>query len=153
MDETLQGPAGDAYLLATFLLGEATFGVRAEEVQEVVRPGKITRVHNAPAYVVGIRNLRGRIVTVIDLAMRLALGQVDVGSETRILIMDWQGEPVGLMVDQIADIISVSADGIEPPPANVHGVRARNLRGVCRSNERLAAILDLGTTLDLNNAD
>lgn len=147
--ETVVG--NDVHLFSTFLLGEAVFGVRAEEVQEIVRPGNITRVHHAPAYVVGIRNLRGRIVTVIDLAMRLELGNVELGLHSRILIIDWQAEPIGLLVDEISDIVAVGEGSIEPSPANIHGVRGKNLRGVCRNNERLVAVLDLSAALSLES--
>jgi purine-binding chemotaxis protein CheW len=136
-------------LVATFFLGEAVFGVRAEDVQEVVRIGRITSVHRAADYVVGIRNLRGRIVTVIDLGLRLHLAPVNISAESRILITDWKGEPIGLMVDEVADTISIDPDKIEPPPPNVHGVRASNLMGVYRVSDTLVAILHLGATLEL----
>lgn len=137
----------DGGLYATFLLGEAAFGVAAEQVQEVVRPGSITPVHHAPPFVLGIRNLRGKIVTVIDLAVRLDLGSAEVGPDSRVLIVDWQGEPVGLLVDSVADTVAIDGEGIEPPPANVHGVQARHLRGVYRGTERLVAVLELGVVL------
>ena len=132
----------DTLLVATFLLGNAAFGIGAAQVQEVVRLGEITPVHHAPPYVVGIRNLRGRIVTVIDLRARLNLGTMVNGAESRILIVDWQGEPIGLLVDSVADTISVSPADLGPPPPNVNGIQSRNLRGVCRSGERLVALLD-----------
>ena len=67
--------------------------------------GELTPVRHAPDYVAGIRNLRGRIITVIDLCVRLGLGAVEIGPESRILIADWKGEPVGLLVDRVADAI------------------------------------------------
>jgi purine-binding chemotaxis protein CheW len=140
----------DSQLVATFLLGKAAFGIGAAQVQEVVRLGDITPVHHAPPYVVGIRNLRGKIVTVIDLRARLDMGIVDGGAESRILIVDWQGEPIGLMVDSIADTISVNPADIMPPPPNVHGIQSRHLTGVCRSGERLVALLDHGAVLQLD---
>ena len=82
----------DSQLVATFLLDKAIFGIDAQQIQEVVRTGDITPVHHAPASVVGIRNLRGRIVTVVDLRARMELGCTSIGSENRILIVDWEGE-------------------------------------------------------------
>ena len=95
----------------------------------------------------GIRNLRGRIVTVIDLRTRLELGRVAVGPESRILIVENQGEPVGLLVDQVADTSEVNAADIQPAPPNVNGVQSRHLRGVCRNGARLVALLDLAAVL------
>ena len=134
-------------LAATFMLGQATFGVDTAQIQEVVRLGNLTPVHHAPAYVVGIRNLRGRIVTVIDLPTRLDLGRVAVGPESRILIVEGQGEPIGLLVDQVADTIDVNPADIQPAPSNVNGVQSRQLRGVCRHGARLVALLDLTAIL------
>ena len=135
-------------LVATFLVGKTTFGLDTVRVQEVVRVGDITPVHHAPPYVMGLRNLRGRIVTVVDLRVRLELNATDLGAESRILIVDWQGEPVGLLVDRVADTIGVNPDEIEPPPPNLDGVQGRNLRGVCRNSAGLVALLDLAPVLD-----
>jgi purine-binding chemotaxis protein CheW len=133
----------DSLLVTTFLLGEAAFGIDAQQVQEVARLGDLTAVHHAPPYVVGIRNLRGRIVTVIDLRTRLGLGHVTGAHDNRILIVDYQGEPIGLLVDSVADAVSVNASALTPPPPNLHGVQSKNLRGICQGGERLVALLNL----------
>jgi purine-binding chemotaxis protein CheW len=151
MNQEVPVQTDEPQLVATFFLGDAVFGVRADEVQEVVRPGDITPVHEAPDYVVGIRNLRGRVVTVVDLAMRLDLGKELLGPESRILIFDWQSEPIGLLVDRMGDTISAGAAQMEPSPANVNGVQARNLRGVFRGAERLVAILNLAAALEMQS--
>jgi purine-binding chemotaxis protein CheW len=144
-DENIQ--TDDGLLIAGFLLGEAAFGIDAQQVQEVARVGNITPVCYAPPYVVGIRNLRGRIVTVIDLRVRLGMGKVIGAPDNRILIVDWQGEPIGLLVDSVSDTFSTTAAALAPPPPNLHGVQSKNLRGVCRGGDRLVALLDLGVVL------
>ncbi len=143
-----QDIVGDEILVATFLLGQALFGVDTSQIQEVVRVGEITPVHHAPNYVAGIRNLRGRIVTVIDLRTRLDLGKIEYSSETRILIVECQNEPVGLLVDQVAETVAVDVNSIQPPPSNVNGVQSHNLRGVCRATDRLVAVLNLEPVLN-----
>jgi purine-binding chemotaxis protein CheW len=137
-------------LVATFQLGsdDGVFGVDATLIQEVVMVGELTPVRHAQAYVAGIRNLRGRIITVIDLCVRLGLGAVEIGPESRILIADWKGEPVGLLVDRVEDAVQVEAGGLEPAPPNLHGVQMQKLLGVFPSGERLAALLDLAAVLD-----
>ena len=135
-------------LIATFELGsDGVFGIDATLIQEVVMVGEITPVRHASDFVAGIRNLRGRIITVIDLCVRLGLGAVAIGPESRILIADWKGEPVGLLVDRVADAIALEADELEPAPPNLHSVQMQKLRGVFRSGERLAALLDLSAVL------
>jgi methyl-accepting chemotaxis protein len=137
-------------LVATFQLGSdgGVFGVDATLIQKVVMVGELTPVRHAQAYVAGIRNLRGRIITVIDLCVRLGLGAVEIGPESRILIADWKGEPVGLLVDRVEDAVAVEAGGLEPAPPNLHGVQMQKLLGVFPSGERLAALLDLAAVLD-----
>lgn len=137
----------ESLLVATFFLGEAAFGIDAQQVQEVARVGDITPVHHAPPAVVGIRNLRGRIVTVIDLRERLGLGGVQAGRDNRILIVDSFGEPIGLLVDRVGDTVATSPDSLSPPPPNLHGVQSRKLQGVCRGGDRLVALLDLAAVL------
>jgi purine-binding chemotaxis protein CheW len=139
-------------LAATFLLGQAVFGVDTACIQEVVRLGDITPVRHAPEFVVGIRNLRGRIVTVIDLRARLRLGRIEPGPETRILILDGHGEPIGMLVDQVADTITISTAQIQPAPPNVNGVQSRNLLGICRGGGRLVALLDVAAVLEVDAA-
>lgn len=140
-------------LISTFQLGgdDGIFGIDATLIQEVVMVGELTPVRHAPDYVAGIRNLRGRIITVIDLCVRLGLGIVEIGPESRILIADWKGEPVGMLVDRVADAIAIGADHLEPAPPNLHGVQMQKLLGVFRSGERLAALLDLAAVLDTDD--
>lgn len=137
-------------LLVTFLLGDGAFGINADLVQEVVKVSALTPVHHAPEYVLGIRNLRGRVVTVLDLRMRLDLGVSTRASENRVLIIDWQGEPIGLLVDKIADTISVASDEIETTPQNLHSVQQKNLIGVTRQGDRLVAVLNIDVVLQVS---
>jgi len=138
---------GNALLVISFNLGAAVFGIDARQIQEVSRVGAITRVHHAPEDVIGIRNLRGHIITVIDLRTRLQLGRVETTPASRVLIVEGQGEPIGLLVDEVADTINVNPADLQPAPANVNGVQSRNLRGVCRHGRSLVALLDLATVL------
>lgn len=144
--------AEEDLLIATFQLGDCVFGLDATLIQEVVMVGELTPVRDAPDYVAGIRNLRGRIITVIDLRVRLGLGFVEVDRESRILIADWKGESVGLLVDRVADAISMDARNLEGAPPNLHGVQMQKLRGVFRSGGRVAALLDLNAVLGANVA-
>ncbi len=143
----------EGLLIAAFMLGDATFGVNAQLVQEVVRVGDITCVHHAPAAVIGIRNLRGRIVTVVDLAVWLELGCATLGPDARLLIMEWQGEPIGFLVDVVTDAITVTEDRIAAPPASIDPVLRRNLRGIWREGDRLIALLDPSALFQWDDAD
>jgi len=136
-------------LTATFYLGEdGLFAIDAILIQEVVVLGELTPVRHAPDFVAGIRNLRGRIITVIDLSARLGIGSVEIGPESRVLIADWKGEPVGLLVDRVADAIALEPGSLEAAPSNVHGVQKQKMRGVFRSGQRLVALLDPAAVLN-----
>jgi purine-binding chemotaxis protein CheW len=136
-------------LISTFFLGDAAFGLDTAQVQEVVRVGDITPVHHAPGFVVGVMNLRGRISTVIDLGIKLELGQVQTGVDTRIFIVDWQGEQIGLLVDSVADAIAVDRSDLKPAPENVRGMQCRQFKGVFQIDGRLIALLDTAEVLDI----
>jgi purine-binding chemotaxis protein CheW len=132
----------DSFLATGFMLGTAAFGVDARLVMEVVKVGELTRVHDAPDGVVGIRNLRGRIVTVVDMATHLGLGSVSIGPETRLLIMEHQGEPYGFLVDEVTDAVALDEDAIGALPPGLSPPLRERARGVFRKEDRLMAILD-----------
>jgi purine-binding chemotaxis protein CheW len=134
-------------LVATFFLGDAAFGLNTVQVQEVVRVGSITPVRHASEFVLGVMNLRGRIATVIDLAAKLELRRTEIDEDSRIFIVEWEGEQIGLLVDQVADAIAVDGALIKPAPENVRGIQGRQFKGVFHANGRLIALLDMETVL------
>jgi len=136
------GSVEDMLLVVGFTLDKAFFAVEARLVQEVVKVGEITPVFAAPPGVLGIRNLRGRIVTVIDMAAHLGLGGVTTDTGNRLLIMEHQGEFFGFLVDALTDTFTLEAGSIDAAPANLEPELRNRLRGVWRDAERLTAILD-----------
>ncbi|HUI55918.1 MAG TPA: chemotaxis protein CheW [Bryobacteraceae bacterium] len=134
-------------LATTFYLHDALCALDASLVEEVVRLRRTTPVPHAPEYLLGVMNLRGKIVSVIDLARKLELGAAEPGEKSRVYIVRDRSELVGLLVDCAAEVIEFDAAGLEPPPANVRGVEGRFLRGVARAGGRLAAVLDADAVL------
>ncbi len=132
----------DALLVSVFRLGEALFGIPAAQIQEVVQVGSLTPVHHAPECVAGIRNLRGRIVTVVDLKSKLQLGRVEHGTDSRILMVDSDGELVGLLVERVEDTIFLDTRTVSPAPTGMHGLQGPAFRGVYRFDGRLLSLLD-----------
>jgi purine-binding chemotaxis protein CheW len=139
-------------LILTFLLDGTVYGIDTSEVQEVTRVGKITPVHSAPTYVAGVYNLRGHIVTVIDLRLRLELGSVDNDLDRRMIIVKWKEELIGLLVDCIYNTVTTDPDRFALSPANMNGVSGCNLRGIFQSNENLVGMLDLDVVLTPNDS-
>lgn len=143
MEKTDNMEAADDGLLVTgFTVADASFGIDARLVLEVVKVGEVTPVHGAPSGVSGVRNLRGRIVTVVDMAAHLGLGSIELDPETRLLIMDWQGESFGFLVDAVTDAIALNAERIGTPPDGIAPELRSRLTGVWRKNDTLTAIID-----------
>lgn len=134
-------------LLVTFGLGGAWYGLAASQVQEVILVEDNTVVYHAPAYVRGIINLRGKIVTVLDLETKLGLPAPTVSEESRILIVAWNHEQVGLLVEMVSEVITLNEDQIGEVPMNISEGLSRFLSGVYTSENRLIGILDLEKVL------
>jgi len=137
--------------MATFYVGNALFGMDILKVQEINKSLDMTSVPQAPEYVKGILNLRGQIVTIIDLGIKLGLSKIEIGPETRNIIVNSKNEYIGLLVDKIGDVERTSEDKIEAPPANIGGVKAKYFEGVCKKENRLIGILNLEKVLTEEN--
>ena len=133
--------------LATFYLGEALCGMDILKVQEVNKSMEMTKVPHVPEYIMGILNLRGQIVTVIDLGKKLALPPTEVSDDTRNIIVNSKTEYIGLLVDRIGDVVEVDWDKVEPPPANIEGVQAKYFEGVFKAENSLIGILNIEEVL------
>ncbi len=130
-------------LFSTFCIQDNMYCVNAIKVQEVINIGHITPVHQqVKSYIVGIINLRGRIVTIIDLAEKLGLLKTKIKKTTGIFILDCDGEYVGLLVDKIGDVIRIDRDLITAAPGNIQGVSGKYFDGVYQADSKLIAILN-----------
>jgi purine-binding chemotaxis protein CheW len=133
--------------LATFYVGESLCGINILNIQEINKNVDITHVPQAPAYVVGVLNLRGRIVTVIDLGEKLELSPININKKNRNIIVDSQDEQIGLLVDSISDVLLARSDRIEPAPANIGGVKGKFFKGVFKTEDKLIGVLDIEEVL------
>jgi len=138
----------DTVELASFFVGEALCGMDILKVQEINKLIEMTRVPQAPEYVLGILNLRGEIVTIIDLGKKLGLKSTELSDKTRNIIVNSRGEHIGLMVEKISDVVQAKFEKIEAPPANIGGVQGKYFTGVLKTKDRLIGILDVGKVLE-----
>lgn len=129
--------------LVSFLIENEEFGVDILNVQEIIRPVDITRVPNAPAFVEGVINLRGRIVPVVDLRKRFNLPRRERDKNSRIIVVELGDKIVGFMVDAVREVLRVDAGVIEPPPELAIGIDAHYITGVAKLDDRLLILLDL----------
>jgi purine-binding chemotaxis protein CheW len=144
----ISAPAGGAtVLLATFFVREALCGLDAAGIQEVIRLGPLTPVRHSSPDVAGILNLRGKIVTILDLGMRLGFAPTVPTNDSRIFIIEDRNEFVGLLVDRVDEVVEVERDQWQAPPANVRGGQGQYFQGVYRSGGRAITVLDPGSVL------
>jgi purine-binding chemotaxis protein CheW len=127
----------------TFVLGGSLFGVSVAEVQEVIRYQEMTPVPLAPAVIGGMINLRGQIVTAIDLRQRMGMPARASGAQPMNVVVCTQDGVVSLLVDDIGDVIEVSESTCERPPETLLGPVREMVRGVHKLPDRLLLVLDI----------
>ena len=134
--------------LATFTIGGAAYGIDILKIQEINKLLELTPVPGTPPYVQGILNLRGQIVTVIDLGLKLGLRNTHLNEQGRNTIVRSRGEYIGLLVEQISDVVRVDVNELESPPANMNGVQGEFFHGIIKTEDRLIGILDVEKALN-----
>jgi purine-binding chemotaxis protein CheW len=133
--------------LCSFRLDRLLFGVPVEPVQEVVRGHRMTAVPLAPRGLAGLINLRGQVVTVVDLRTRLGLPPQPAGFTGVHLIVRSEDGPVSLLVDEIGDVIDLDERAFEAPPETLQGDSRELISGAYKLKDRLLLALDLARTL------
>jgi len=136
----------------TFTVAGQLFGLPIARVQDVFKPSRITRVPLAGAEVAGVLNLRGRIVTVIDMRRRLDIRHQE-GDAPMAIGIEAKGESFGLLVDAVGEVLKLSVTEREPNPINLDKKLAALSAGVYRLDGELLVVLDIDRVLDLRAAE
>ncbi len=142
--------AGDLLQLVSFVIENEEFGIDILKVQEIIRPVDITRVPNAPTFVEGVINLRGRIVPVVDLRKRFSLAEREQDQHTRIVVVELSDKVVGFIMDAVKEVIRVDRSVIEPPPDLAIGIDTHYIKGVAKLEDRLLILLELEEVLSVD---
>ncbi len=119
------------------------YGVPITQVQEINRLTKPTKLPQVPDFVEGIINLRGKIIPVIDLKKRFAMSGAEQTDDSRIIVVEVGGQTVGIVVDEVTEVLRLPVASIEPPPAIIGGITAEYLTGVGKLDNRLLIMLDM----------
>ena len=133
--------------LVSFRVGSEDFGVDILQVQEINRMVEITGVPQAPPFIEGVINLRSKVVPIINLRRRFNIETKEPDKNTRIVVVDINGDKLGLIVDAVSEVLRLSVDSIEPPPELVTGVNSEYIKGVARLENRLLIFLDLSKVI------
>ncbi len=134
-----------------FSLCNEQYAIPLLQVKEVIALTDATPVPYAPAYFKGIINLRGQVISVIDLRVKLAFSKSDTGSETSIIILDLKPLCLGVVVDSINSVLALSQDEISPAPEIESTIKGPHITGVARKGSKLTLMLDIREILDVQD--
>jgi purine-binding chemotaxis protein CheW len=133
--------------LVTFRLGEDLFAADIFSVERVLRYTPATSVPDMPAYIEGVMDYQGRVVPIVNLRRRFELPAADVGTQTRILVLNVSGEWIGCVVDAVTEVASFDRAAVAPPPKLFRGLAGEYLKGIIRRNDKLVIFLDVDQLL------
>ncbi len=129
--------------LVTFSVGNEEFGVEILKVQEINKMMPVTKIPNAPSFVEGVINLRGKVIPIINLRTKLKLPPKEVDKDTRIVVMEVVGRTVGFIVDSVSEVLRIPRSITEPPPPMVGAVSSEYIIAVGKLEDKLLILLDV----------
>jgi purine-binding chemotaxis protein CheW len=138
-----QAGSDELLQLVSFKIGDEEFGVDILKVQEINRMVEVTRVPNAPEYVDGVINLRGKVIPIVDLRRRFGMQRKEHDKNTRIVVVELNGKIVGFVVDAVSEVLRIPKSVTEQPPPIVAGIDADYITAVGKLEDRLLILLDL----------
>lgn len=145
--------AGELLQLVSFTIGNEEFGVDILYVQEINRMIQVTKVPNAPNFVEGVINLRGRVIPVIDLRTKMGMPKKEADNNTRIVVIEISGKTVGFIVDAVKEVLRIPSSITEPPPQIVAGINSEYIKSVGKLEDRLLILIDLEKILSAGETE
>jgi len=128
--------------LVSFNIGNEEYAVDILKVQEINRMVEITSIPNAPYYVEGVINLRGKVIPVVNLRKKFGFGSKEMDAHSRIIVVD-VGKTIGLVVDSVSEVLRLSSDTVEPSPLMTAENGSEYIKGVGKLSDRLLILLDI----------
>ncbi len=126
----------------TFLLDSEIFGIEIKYVTEIIGLQEITKVPEVPDYVKGIINLRGKIIPLIDVRLKFGKESIPYDDRTCIIVIDVKGVSIGLIVDNVDEVLTIDDSNISAPPENKTGFENRYIKGIGKANNQVQLLLD-----------
>ena len=136
--------------VVSFRLGEEEYGVNIMTVQEIILLGCITQVPEVPEHVLGVINLRGNVIPILNLRRRFGMPDQEPEDATRIVVMNLNGRTVGVVVDAVSEVLRLSLDDVSPTPQSLSSAGKDYITGLAQSGERLLILLDMARLLGGN---
>lgn len=154
VSEARQGVNFDGeHKLVIFRLGREVYGIDINAVAEISQMQDITHVPRTPAFVEGIINVRGQVLPVIDLRKRFGLPQTELGRDSRIIQVEVGTIKLGLIVDAVTEVLTITAGMVEPPSPVIASIDTEFIQGVVKAGERLIILVDLEKVLSKKEKD
>jgi purine-binding chemotaxis protein CheW len=151
MDNTkTKNDSNELLQLVSFKISNEEFGIDILAVQEINRMSQITKVPNTPDFIEGVINLRGRIIPVIDLRAKLGMIRKEYSKDTRIVVVDIKNTTIGIIVDEVSEVLRIPKDITEAPPEIVGGVNSDYIISIGKLEDRLLILLDLEKMLSIS---
>jgi chemotaxis signal transduction protein len=134
-------------------LGDEEYAIDVLKIQEIIRTVEITIVPRSDPFVLGVMNLRGKVIPVIDLRVRFNLEKTDFDKATRVIVVRFEKEQIGFVVDEVTQVIRIAKSMVEPTPPLVGAIGQEYILGICKFNERLIILLDIDRVVGEGEAD
>jgi purine-binding chemotaxis protein CheW len=148
IDETLQQSNVSKVLqLVSFRIGQEEFGLDILKVKEINRMVEITRIPNAPGFISGVINLRGKVIPIVDLRVRFGIQRREFDRNTRIIVVDLSEFLIGFVVDAVTQVLRIPAALAEQPPSMAVGIDSEYITAVCKLQDRLLILVDFEKVL------
>jgi len=141
------GEDAELIQLVGLKLGEEEYAIDVLKIQEIIRTVEITTVPRTDSYVLGVMNLRGKVIPVIDLRVRFALEKMDFDKDTRIIVVKFETENIGFVVDEVTEVIRVRKSMVEPTPPLIGSIGQEYILGICKYEDRLIILLDIDSVV------
>ncbi len=145
--------SNEIHQLVSFKLGKEEFGIDILRVQEINRMLNLTRLPNAPYYIDGVVNLRGRIIPVVNLRVKLGMERKEADRNSRIVVVELSGKTIGFLVDEVNEVLRIPENITEQHPTMLSGVESSFIKAIGKLEDRLLILLDLERVLsaDVSN--
>ena len=138
--------------VVVFDLNEEAYGVDISQVREIIRMEEITRVPRAPEFVEGVINLRGKVSPVVDLRARFSMPSTERTDEHGIVVVDVDGQDIGMVVDAVTEVSRTPSDSIEPPSSVITTDDSEYLTGIVKTDDKLIILLDIAKVISESEA-
>ncbi len=148
-----EGMDNEVVQLVSFMLDEVEYGVDILSVHEILRYPEITRLPNTPNFIKGVINLRGNVLPVVDVRLRFGFPKGKITDLTRIIVVETGGKQVGLLVDNVYQVVRIPVSCVDPPEELMIGVSEEFIGGIGRLKDRLIVLLNMSHVIFLEEKD